>query len=74
MFTMMSRWHRLLARTGATVAAISAALLLSFTAGAQESQPEQSADLDAHLLRPEQLDFNESLLSRLQLPPGFRTR
>jgi glucose/arabinose dehydrogenase len=41
---------------------------------AQQPQPLQTAELSGSLLRPQQLDFEASLLSRLSLPPGFRVQ
>jgi len=52
--------------------AVGAAFAVTMSAVAQERQPEQSSTLEANLERPEQLDFSESLLGQLQLPPGFR--
>jgi glucose/arabinose dehydrogenase len=39
---------------------------------AQPPQPGQQAELSGSLLRPRQLPFDETLLERLSLPPGFR--
>jgi glucose/arabinose dehydrogenase len=39
---------------------------------AQEREPDQDATLNATLFRPEQLDFDASLLGRLAVPEGFR--
>ena len=45
---------------------------IAFPANFQQPEQERIERLEGHLATPERLDFGESLLQQLQLPPGFQ--
>jgi glucose/arabinose dehydrogenase len=53
---------------------IGSALVLGITQTANSQRPEQRRieRMEGYLATPQRLDFNESLLRLLQLPPGFQ--
>lgn len=67
-----SRWRRALRRAALTLAGATLALAPAATVAAQQPTTLQTTALNANLLRPQQLDFDATLLERLSLPPGFQ--